>query len=45
MARTHALGLNGLALVLGLVIAWRLLAAGALTGTIGAFRETWRWRT
>lgn len=45
VARTHALGLNGLAFVLGLVIAWRLLAAGGLAGTIGAFRETWRWRT
>lgn len=45
VARTHALGVNGLLLLLGLVVAWRILSAGGLADTVGALRETLRWRT
>ncbi len=43
VARTHALGVNGLAVLLVLVIAWRLLAAGGVGGAV-ARRQGGRWR-
>lgn len=45
LARTHALGLNGLILLVALVALWRLTAARGLAGTVAAARATWRWRT
>lgn len=44
VARTHALGLNGLAVLVALVVAWRVLAAGGLAGTWTAVRRTLAWR-
>jgi hypothetical protein len=44
VARTHALGLDGLAVLVGLVIAWRLLAA-PLNGLCGDIRSAIRWQT
>jgi hypothetical protein len=44
VARTHALGLMGLALLLGLVLAWRWLA-GADDGLRRDLAATLRWRT
>lgn len=45
LARTHALGLNGLALLLLLVAIWRLVAAGGLAGTRAAVLDVVRWRS
>ena len=44
LARTHALGLNGLAFLLLLVVLWRIVAAGGLGGTWSALRDALRWR-
>ena len=44
VARTHALGVNGVAILLALVIAWRLLAAGGLGGLWRDVRATLTWR-
>lgn len=44
LARTHALGLNGLAFLLVLVVGWRVVAAGGLIGTRSALRDVLRWR-
>jgi hypothetical protein len=44
LARTHALGLNGLAFLLVLVVVWRLIAAGGLAGTRSALWDVLRWR-
>ena len=44
LARTHALGLNGLAFLLLLVVVWRIVAAGGLAGTGSAMRDVLRWR-
>jgi len=44
LARTHALGVNGLAVLVILVVAWRLLAAGALGGTGRTVRDVLAWR-
>lgn len=44
IARTHALGLNGLALLLLLVVAWRVVVAGGLGGTFRALGDAVRWR-
>ena len=44
VARTHALGLNGLAVLVGLVLVWRVLSAGGLDGTWRAIREVIAWR-
>jgi hypothetical protein len=44
LARTHALGLNGLAFLLVLVAVWRIVAAGGLAGTGSALRDVLRWR-
>jgi hypothetical protein len=43
LARTHALGLNGLAFLLVLVVVWRIVAAGGLAGTRSALRDVLRW--
>jgi hypothetical protein len=43
MARTHALGLGGLAILIGLVVAWRILA-GPLAGLGGTVRDAIAWR-
>jgi hypothetical protein len=43
LARTHALGLGGLAILLGLVVAWRILA-GPLAGLGGTARDAIAWR-
>jgi hypothetical protein len=43
LARTHALGLGGLAILIGLVVAWRILA-GPLAGLGGTARDTIAWR-
>lgn len=45
VARAHALGVNGLGLLLALVLTWRLLSAGGLAGTTAAIDDTLRWRT
>ena len=45
VARTHALGVNGVAILLALVIAWRLLAAGGVGGLWRDVRATLAWRT
>ncbi|HEY0442603.1 MAG TPA: hypothetical protein VGC90_00120, partial [Candidatus Limnocylindrales bacterium] len=44
VARTHALGVLGLAVLLVLVAAWRLLAAPPV-GLVGDVRRTLAWRT
>jgi hypothetical protein len=44
LARTHALGLNGLAFLLVLVVVWRIVAAGGLAGTRTALVDVVRWR-
>lgn len=44
IARTHALGLNGLVLLLFLVAVWRLVAAGGLAGTRVALLDVIRWQ-
>ena len=44
IARTHALGLNGLAILVVLVIAWRLLVARP-AGLLDDLVATLRWRT
>lgn len=44
LARTHALGLNGLVVLITLVVAWRILAAGGLAGTWRDVREVLAWR-
>ena len=44
LARTHALGVNGLAVLVVLVIAWRVLAAGGLAGTWRSVRDVLAWR-
>jgi len=44
LARTHALGLNGLAFLLVLVAIWRIAAAGGLAGTRVAVADAVRWR-
>jgi hypothetical protein len=45
LARTHAVGVNGLAVLVALVIAWRVLAAGGLAGTWQVVREVAAWRS
>lgn len=45
VARTHALGVNGVVLLVGLVVGWRILAAGGLAGATATVRDTLRWRT
>ncbi|MFH1475332.1 MAG: hypothetical protein ABIG85_05675 [Chloroflexota bacterium] len=44
LARTHALGLNGAAVLLALVLAWRLLAAGGLASLRDDVARVARWR-
>ena len=44
VARTHALGVDGLAVLLVLVIAWRLLAAGGVGGLWRDSRAALAWR-
>lgn len=44
VARTHALGVNGLLVLVVLVVAWRLLAAGGLGGTLRVVRDVLAWR-
>ena len=44
VARTHALGLNGVVLLLVIVAAWRILAAGGVRGLGEDLRTTMRWR-
>ena len=44
LARTHALGLNGAAVLLALLVAWRLLAAGDLACLRGDLARVARWR-
>ena len=44
LARTHALGVNGLAVLVALVVAWRILAAGGLAATWRAVRDVVAWR-
>jgi hypothetical protein len=44
LARTHALGVNGLAVLVVLVIAWRVLAAGGLAMTWRSVRDVLAWR-
>jgi hypothetical protein len=44
IARTHALGLNGLAILVVLVVAWRLLVARP-AGLVDDLVATLRWRT
>jgi hypothetical protein len=44
LARTHALGVNGLAVLVVLVIAWRVLAAGGLAATVRSVRDVLAWR-
>jgi hypothetical protein len=43
LARTHALGLGGLAILIGLVAGWRVLA-GPLAGLAVAVRDAAGWR-
>ncbi len=48
VARTHALGVNGLAVLLAFVVGWRVLAAGGIRGPDGLLlelRRTVAWRT
>jgi hypothetical protein len=44
LARTHALGVNGLAVLVVLVIAWRVFAAGGLATTWRSVRDVLAWR-
>lgn len=44
LARTHALGLGGLAVLAALVLIWRLLA-GPAAGLLGSIRQVFAWRT
>jgi hypothetical protein len=44
VARTHALGVDGLAVLVALVIAWRFLVARP-AGVVDDAIETLRWRT
>ncbi len=44
IARTHALGVNGLAILIVLVVAWRLLAAGGVRSLWRDVRSTLTWR-
>lgn len=44
LARTHALGINGLAFLLVLVVIWRVVVAGGLTETRTAVGDVLRWR-
>jgi hypothetical protein len=44
LARTHALGVNGLAVLVALVIVWRVLVAGGLVGTGRSVGEVLAWR-
>jgi hypothetical protein len=44
VARTHALGLNGLAFLAILIAVWRVLAASGLAGTRSALQNVLRWR-
>jgi hypothetical protein len=44
LARSHALGLNGLGFLLVLVVGWRIVAAGGLAGTRSALQDVLRWR-
>jgi hypothetical protein len=44
IARTHALGLNGVAFLLLLVAAWRIVAAGGLRETRATVGDVIRWR-
>jgi len=44
IARTHALGLNGLVLLLALVVAWRIIAAAGLSETRQGLWDALRWR-
>ncbi|MEO8571482.1 MAG: hypothetical protein ABI553_07250, partial [Chloroflexota bacterium] len=44
LARTHALGVNGLAVLVVTVVAWRILAAGGLAGSWRAVRDVAAWR-
>jgi len=45
LARTHALGVNGSLLLLGLVVGWRLLAAGGIRELLADTARVARWRT
>ena len=45
IARTHALGLNGLVLLLCLVVIWRLLAGGGASDLLRDVRAVFAWRT
>ena len=44
VARTHALGVNGMAVLIALVVAWRVLAAGDLGGLWRDVRAALTWR-
>ena len=44
VARTHALGVNGLAILIALVVVWRLLAAGDVGGLWRDIRTALTWR-
>jgi hypothetical protein len=44
LARTHALGVNGMAVLVVLVIAWRVLAAGGLALTWRSVKDVMAWR-
>ena len=44
LARTHALGVNGLAVLVALVIVWRALAAGGVADTGRSVRDLLAWR-
>jgi len=44
LARTHALGLNGLAVLVAIVVGWRALAAGGLADTWWTLRDVLAWR-
>ena len=44
LARTHALGLGGLGVLVVLVAAWRLIVAGR-DGLFGSLRRTFSWRS
>ena len=45
VARTHALGVNGLAVLLIVVVAWRVLAAGGWRSLLRDARTVGAWRT
>jgi hypothetical protein len=44
IARTHALGLNGVAFLLVLIAAWRIIAAGGLRASLATVGDVIRWR-